>query len=62
MVACHRCRELGWRSLFSLSHAIIRAQQRSSKKTLEIEMAKRRQKGLPLHQVEVKKNGKINGA
>jgi hypothetical protein len=25
-------------------------------------MAKRRQKGLPLHQVEVKKNGKINGA
>ncbi len=46
----------------SPSHAVNRAQQRSSKKTLEIEIAERCQKGLPLHQVEVTKNGKIDGA
>jgi len=46
----------------SPSQAVIRAQQRSLKRTLQIESAERRQKGLPLHQVEVTKNGKIDGA
>jgi hypothetical protein len=46
----------------SPSQAVIRAQQWSLKRTLEIEIAERRQKGLPPHQVEVTKNGKINGA
>jgi hypothetical protein len=46
---------------FSPSHAVIRAQQRSLKRTLEIEIAKRRQKGLPPHQVEVTKMEKYMG-
>jgi hypothetical protein len=46
----------------SPSQAVIRAQQRSLKRTLQIEIAERRQKGLPPHQVEVTKNGKIDGA
>jgi len=46
----------------SLSQAIIRAQQRSSKRTLEIQISERHRKSLPLHQVEVRKNGKIDGA
>ncbi len=46
----------------SPSQAVIRAQQRSLKRTLEIESAERCQKGLPPLQVEVGKNGKIDGA
>ncbi len=46
----------------SPSPAVIRAQQRSLKRTLEIEIAKRCHKGLPPLQVEVTKNGKIDGA
>jgi hypothetical protein len=61
MVACYRCMELGWRNL-SLSQAIIRAQQRSSKRTIKIEIVEQRGKGLPPHQMEVTKNGKIDGA
>jgi len=45
----------------SPSPAIIRAQQRSLKRTLAIEIAERRHKGLPPLQVEVTKNGKIDG-
>ncbi len=33
-----------------------------SKRTLEIEIVEQRQKGLPRHQIEVKKNAKIDGA
>jgi hypothetical protein len=46
----------------SPSQVVIRAQQWSLKRTLEIEIAERHQKGFPPHQVEVTKNGKIDGA
>ncbi len=46
----------------SPSQVVIRAQQRSLKRTLEIEIVERRHKGLPPLQVEVGKNGKIDGA
>ncbi len=46
----------------SPSQVVIKAQQLSSKRTIEIEIAKRCRKGLLLHQVEVTKNGKIDGA
>jgi hypothetical protein len=47
---------------FYPSQVVIRAQQRSLKRTLEIEIVERHQKGLSPHQVEVTKNGKIDGA
>ncbi len=53
---------IGVEEPLSPSQAVIRAQQRSLKRTLEIEIAEQRQKGLPPHQVEVTKNGKIDGA
>ncbi len=53
---------VGVEEALSPSQAVIRAQQRSLKRTIEIESAKRRQKGLPPLQVEVGKNGKIDGA
>jgi hypothetical protein len=53
---------VGMEEPLSPSQAIIRAQQQSLKRTLEIEIAERHQKGLPPHQVEVTKNGKIDGA
>jgi hypothetical protein len=46
----------------SPSQAVIRAQQWSLKRTLEIEIAEQRRNGLPPLQVEVRKNGKIDGA
>jgi hypothetical protein len=46
---------VGVEEALSPSQAVIMAQQRSSKRTLEIEIVERRQKGLPPHQVEVTK-------
>jgi hypothetical protein len=53
---------VGVEEALSPSQAVIRAQQRSLKRTIEIESAERRHKGLPPLQVEVGKNGKIDGA
>jgi len=39
-----------------------RMQQRASKRAIEFEATKRREKGLPPHKVQVTKHGKIDGA